>query len=134
MRKLILLLTALLSASVARAEDVTCTIKSVARCACPASMSVACPHASGYIANEQKVKSATFLFVSASGKERTLVIANPREGIRNYYAAQYNDEVRAEIARLGLRLGDGDRVSLQSFVSDSKPRLYRDPHRKASAE
>lgn len=111
-----------------QADDMTCASKGAVRCPCPASMLVSCPGYDGskYIGNDQKIKSVTIRVKLKTGETKSVVIENPKDGIRSYYAAQYNEEAKEAARKAGIKEGDVDFMSLDTFVADSDITLYED--------
>lgn len=103
-------------------------VSGVARCPCPASMSVfekGNRDYRGYIANDQKVETVEFEYVDETGAKKTLVLNSPQLGIRSYYGA--SEELAAEIKKkTGKDIGQFKNLRLVSF-SAAEPTLYKEP-------
>jgi hypothetical protein len=126
-------LLALVAASVltgqAFAADLTCEITGAVRCLCPASMSVDCGSVSGFVDDKEPVKSVTIAYRTETGESGTLVLTNPKGTARDFYAADYNDEVKAALRKKGIDAEKAN-VSGKSIVIASTAKIYADPDKK----
>lgn len=101
------------SQSASNGQVATYEIRAAARCICNASLMVSGDNGqSGYVLDSQKVSS---IKISVQNKE--VVLQNPPQGIRSYYAGAESDAwIKAELAKKGIKLGANDSVDLISFT------------------
>ncbi len=103
-------------------SQVQCSIGSVVRCPCPASMSVTCPNGvSGWVDNQTPAKAVTLKYTNAQGAEVTVTLENPEGSARDLYAPNYSEWVKSKLPQ------GASNIRSQSFVFDNAVGLYEEP-------
>lgn len=118
--------------SVSFAADLSCSIKAVARCICPASMVMDCGSGfSGYIANDEKPKSITIsVFDKTTGKKQDVVLDNPPQGVRSYYAGIDGDPwVIRQLGDKGIAINSKTQLDMSSARFPDTVNLYSDENK-----
>jgi len=108
------------------AGNKTCTIESVVRCMCPASMFVDCgTDGSGNLKNDEKVKSVKLAIVDKNTGTKRYITLNEADlsnfKARDFYGANYSKELRG---LAGAK--DKEEISADNLVMDSGVKLYED--------
>jgi hypothetical protein len=95
-------------------------------------MSVDCGSVSGFVSDEEPVKSVTIAYRSETGASGTIVLTNPKRTARDFYAAESNDEVKAALRKKGI---DAEKASVSgtTIVIASSAKIYVDPDKRESA-
>lgn len=110
------------------ADTVSCISKGAVRCMCPASMIVQCADGrQGFIGNAESVSSVVVTYRSESGVQKTITLNNPAGKARDFYAAKYNEEVKAALQKAGVTFNENDQVDLKSITVSKSAKLYDDP-------
>ena len=118
--------------SQAHAGDLSCEIQAVAKCLCPASMTLDCGSVKGYVDNDEPVKSVVIAYRTASGKKGTLLLQNPKSTAMELYAAKSNAEVKAALRTKGVDPATTE-ADVQLLTLDGSAKIYEDPYKKQLA-
>lgn len=128
-----LLLNFFLSLSLPFASaDVACELKSATRCLCSHSLRVSCPTNEGYIDNKTPITKLTLRVIDDLGGSKEITLANPPGTVREYYAAEYSDWVKAQLKASGVQ--SYKQVSMIGFSTKAEPNLFEDSQGKTPAE
>lgn len=117
------------------AADLSCSLQGAVRCLCAASLMADCGSGfSGYIANEEKPNSIVVsVYDKASGKKQDVVMSNPPEGIRSYYAGIDRDPwITRQLGDKGITITSNTQLDVTSAKFPDSLTLYSDPNKKGA--
>jgi hypothetical protein len=115
--------------------DLSCSIQAAVRCICAASLMVDCGSGfSGYIANEEKPNSVVVsVYDKASGKKQDVIMNNPPEGIRSYYAGLDRDPwITRQLGDKGITINSNTQLDVTSAKFPDSLTLYSDADKKGA--